>query len=424
MKYDLRKYPSIGEQVYHGKLPNGLSVFTVPKQGFHKCFAFFATDYGGIDRRFKLGGNWIDTPAGVAHFLEHEMFDMEYGDALTKLSAYGADPNAYTSTDITAYYFECIDNLEINLDTLLTFVSTPYFSPESVKKEQGIISQEILMGEDNPDYCVYYNLMKSLYRSNPLRDSVAGTVDSIMNITDKTLFDCHKVFYNPSNMALCVAGDVEFEKIIDIAERILPKDPGEIPDRDYGPIEDRGPETSHISKAMEISQPMFLAGCKSTPAKKGPDELRLDIIGSLALDILAGHSSPLYIKLYSEGLISNDFSASFDSAADTAYTMFGGDTTEPERVFDAVIDEIRKLSKEGPNKDFFGRIKKAAIGSQIRSLNSLESFCVNITGGHFRGYDALCASEVLESITEDDMTAFFNDHLKPDNMAISIITPK
>ena len=417
-------YPLIGEQVHSGKLSNGLSVFAVPKQDFHKCFAFFAADYGGVDRRFTLAGKQVSTPEGVAHFLEHEMFDMEYGDALTKLSSNGANPNAYTSSDLTAYYFECIDEFFENLKTLLEFVSTPYFSPKSVEKEQGIISQEILMSEDDPDYCVYYNLMKAMLRHNPVRDSVAGTVDSIMRITADTLYDCHKAFYNPSNMALCVAGNVEFSEVVDIAQNVLPQEPGEPPVRDYGAPEEHKPEKSYISKAMEVSQPIFLAGCKSAPASRGLESLRLDLIGALALDILAGHSSPLYIRLYGEGLVCGDFSASFDSAANVAYSLFGGESNDPERVFDEVKKEILKLAENGPDKELFARTKKAAIGSQIRWLNSPEAICAGIAGGYFRGYDAFAASEQLASITEDDVAAFYRDRLTPDNMAISIIVPR
>ena len=419
-----KAYPLIGEQIIEGRLPNGLSVFVVPKHGFKKFFAFFAADYGGADRRFTLDGKQLDAPEGAAHFLEHEMFDMEYGDAMAKLTENGADANAYTSAETTAYYFECIDKFSENLEILLEFVSTPHFSSESVEKEQSIIGQEILMGEDEPDHCVYYNLMKSLFRRHPLRDPVTGTVDSISMITAGTLYDCHKVFYNPSNMALCVAGDVEFQDVMDIAQKILPAEPGEIPGRDYGPAEDLKPVKARISKAMDVSLPIFLAGCKSPPAARGRESLRLDLISALALDLLAGHSSPLYIRLYGEGLVCSDFSASYESAAGAAYSMFGGESNDPERVFDEVKKEILRLSEDGPNKELFGRIKKAAIGSQIRSLNSFEAICAGIAGGYFRGYDAFEAAELLVSITEDDVAAFFREHLTPSNMAISIITPK
>ncbi|MCL2126154.1 MAG: insulinase family protein [Oscillospiraceae bacterium] len=419
-----KEYPKIGEELYCGRLPNGLSIYVAPKRGFNKYYAHFATDYGGADRRFELSGNWIDTPAGVAHFLEHKMFEMKYGDALTKLSANGADPNAYTSTDITAYHFECTEKFAENLETLLEFVSTPYFIEKSIEKERGIIGQEILMGEDDPDYCIYYNLMKALFRHNPLRDSVAGTLASIEEISAETLYDCHKVFYNPSNMVLCVAGDVDAGEVMEIAERVLPKEPGPVPGRDYGQKEGLEPVTDRVTAAMDVSMPVFIAGCKSEPVEDGPGYLRNELVSGLALDIMAGHSSKLYIRLYGEGLISNDFSASFDAAAGVAYTMFGGETNEPERVFGEVVKEIERLSEGGADAALFERIKKAAIGSQIRSFNSFEAICSGLAGGHFRGFDAYEAGEALASIGLDDVTKFFRERLVPANMAMSIITPR
>ena len=421
---NLKEYGLIGEQIYSDKLSNGLSVFVVPKRGFKKRYAFFATDYGGADRRFKMSGNWIDTPAGIAHFLEHKMFDMEDGNALMTLSANGASPNAFTSTDITAYYFECTEKFNENLEILLNFVSTPYFTEESVEKEQGIIGQEILMVEDDPDYVVYYGLMKSLFRHNPIRDSVAGTIESISEITAQTLYDCHKVFYNPSNMALCVVGDVDPSKIMELARKILPTEAGEIPERDYGPCESMQPERRDFSAAMEVSLPMFLAGCKSEAVHFGRDRLKLEIIGALALDVLVGHSSPLYLRLYGDGLINNDFSASFEVVAGTAYSMFGGECRDPQRIFGEVNDEIRRLAENGPDAKLFERIKKAYLGWQIRGLNSFDAICSNCVAGHFRRYDAFEAPEILASLTESDITKFFRESLSPDNMAISIVTPK
>ena len=420
----VKEYGITGERVYSDKLPNGLSVFVVPKLGFYKYHAFFATDYGGADRRFRHEGKWYDTPEGVAHFLEHKMFDSEEGDVLTKLSVNGASPNAFTSTDITAYYFDCTEMFRENLEILLSFVSTPYFTPGSVKKEQGIITQEIRMSDDDPDYCLYYGLMKSLFKHNPLRDSVAGTVLSIAEITPDTLYDCHKAFYTPSNMVLCVAGNVELPEVVDIAQNVLPDTPGETPERDYGPPESPLPDTPRFSKAMEVSLPLFLAGCKTEPAARGNDNLRLDLVSTLALETLAGHSSPLYFRLYKEGLISGDFSASFDSSADAAYIIFGGETREPDRVFDEVRGEILRISRSGPDEDLFKRIKKAAAGSQIRMLNSFDAICGSLAGGFFRGYDAFDAPELLASVTKDDITAFLRDRILPDNMAISIIAPK
>lgn len=227
-----KKYENIGETLITETLPNGLTINLLPKSGFTKSYAMFATNYGGADRRFKLAGQWIDTPAGIAHFLEHKMFDMPNGNALSILSANGASPNAFTSSGMTAYYFECTSKFEENLKTLLEFVSTAYFTAESVQKEQGIIGQEIRMVEDDPGYVVYNNLMRCLYKHNPVRDSVAGTVESIAQISDKTLYDCHKVFYNPSNMTLSVVGSIDPEFVIKTAKELLPSEGGEVPERD------------------------------------------------------------------------------------------------------------------------------------------------------------------------------------------------
>jgi len=419
----LVSYNDINEKVYKGVLPNGLNVFVVPKPGFHKKYAFYATDYGSIDRRFKLTDKWIDTPAGVAHFLEHKMFDTEDGNALEKLSENGASPNAYTSFDVTAYHFECIDMFEENLETLLGFVSVPYFTPESVEKEQGIIDQEIRMTEDDPDYSLYFGLLKSLFKHNPIRDSVAGTVESIKEITAATLYDCHKVFYAPSNMVLCVIGDVDPSIVFDTAQRVLPSERGEIPLSDYGESELLSPLSSSITKEMEVSLPIFLAGCKLTPAAKGQDILWQDILGAIALEMLCGHSSQFYLRLYAEGLINADFSASFDSSAGVAYTIFGGETREPMRVFDEMKKEIKQVLAEGLDAALFGRIKKAAIGSHIRALNSFGVLASSIAEGHFKGFDPFIAPTLLSKMTIEDISRFIHENIVPDNMAISIINP-
>jgi len=419
----LTEYNEINERIYTDILPNGLSVFVVPKPGFHKKYAFFATGYGGVDRRFKLANEWIDTPAGVAHFLEHKMFDTEDGNALELLSANGASPNAYTSSDTTAYHFECIDMFSENLETLLSFVSVPYFTAESVDKEQGIIDQEIRMVEDDPDYCLYYGLLKSLFKANPLRDSVIGSIESIKKITAETLYDCHKAFYAPSNMALCVIGDVDPSMVCDIAGKILPSVKSEVPVRDYGEPEILSPAGGDFSKEMEVSLPVFLAGCKLPAAKKGQDYLLHEIISAIVLEILCGHSSALFIRLYSEGLINADFSASFDSSAGVAYTMFGGEARDPERVFEEVKKEIKAAASQGADPALFERIKKAAIGSHIRALNSFGVLAASIAEGHFKGFDPFLAPKLLSKIKIDDVNKFISENIIPENMVISSIKP-
>jgi len=419
----LKKYTNLGEQVYSEKLENGLSVFVVPKPGFHKKFAFFATSYGGVDRRFKVSGNWVDTPAGVAHFLEHKLFETEDGNALELLSRNGASPNAYTSSDITAYYFECSSKFRENLEILLGFVSTPYFTPESVEKEQGIITQEIRMSEDDPDYNVYYGLLKSLYKHKPLRDSVGGTVESIENITAEILYDCHRIFYNPSNMALCVVGDVDPEEIFDVARKMLPAEPGEVPKRDYGAAESLLPEVSKAEKAMDVSLPMFNAGLKINFADTGEEKLKLEIISYMALDLFLGHSSPLYLRLYADGHINSDFGFSVDSAAETAYIVFGGEVRDPQLVYEEVKKEVIKISKDGSDAKLLERIKKANIGGTIRALNSFSAIATSVVEGHFNGFDSFEAIDILSAVTADDITKFITDNIIPGNMAISIVNP-
>ena len=418
-----KEYSLIGEQVYSEKLPNGLSVFIIPKRGFHKRCAYFAANYGAADRRFKRGGEWIDDPMGLAHFLEHKMFDTQHGSALTKLSENGASANAFTSSDVTAYHFECVDKFSENLETLLSFVSTPYFTPEGVEKERGIIGQEILMDEDDPDHCLYYGLMRSLLNRHPLRDPIAGTVESIAEITAKMLYDRHGDYYSPSNMVLCAAGDIDPSEVSGIAQKILPQEPREVFKCDYGEPEDSLPEAARFSKKMEVSLPIFLAGCKTGPAARGRDSLKLDLVGAMALELLAGHSSPLYIRLYGQGLVNSDFSASFDSTAGVAYTIFGGEAREPDRVFGEVVDEIIKLSETGPDEKLFARIKKAAVGGYLRSLNSFDSICGSIVGSFFRGYDAFDTPDILSGITEGEVAAFWRERLRPENMAVSIVEP-
>ena len=418
-----RSYDRIGETVFSATLQNGLKVIVVKKSGYHKRYAFFATDYGGADRRFKLAGKWIDTPKGVAHFLEHKMFDTPDGNALTLLSANGASPNAFTSTEMTAYHFECTENFEENLRVLLDFVSVPYFTAESVEKEKGIIGQEIKMVEDDPQYMMYYGLLKSLYKHNPIRDSVAGTIESISEITEKTLYDCHNVFYNPSNMVLCVVGDIDPERVLDIAEKTVVSGAGEVPQRDYGPPEALEPTAKSVASQLEVSMPLFFIGGKAEPAVKGKPYLKNDLTGSLAMSLIAGSSSPLFLRLYESGLINNEFAAQFDSASGVAYSIIGGESRDPNRVFEELKAEISRITASGPDEGHFLRTKKSMEGRQLRALNSFDAISAGCANGYFRGYDFFELADILAEIEISDIISFAEKNLKPDNMAISMIEP-
>ena len=420
-----KAYPHVGETLYTETLPNGLRLCVLPKPGFRTSYAVFATNYGGAHRRFTLDGQVQDTPAGVAHYLEHKMFDLPGGDnALTILSANGAEPNAFTSSGITCYYFSCTRSFEENLRMLLHFVSTPYFTDETVQKEQGIIAEEIRMGEDNPGLAIYYNLLKMLYAHHPIRDRVAGTVESIAEITAETLYDCHKVFYAPSNMVLCVEGDVEPEQIIRIAEEALPKEKAPVPTADFGPAEDILPAESFRTEAMEVSAPQFLIGAKLTPGLTGMEAQRQRLIAGLSLRMLCGSSSPFFTRLYADGTLNNDFDYEVDASAGTITVIIGGESKVPEKVLEELNAEIARVAREGFDEAYFTRSKRASLGARLRALEDFDNVCVSLAMDCFDGYCSFDSFPLLEKISAEDCRLFVAEALAPERLALSVITPK
>ncbi len=417
-------YAGIGETLYTTTLENGLPIFVLPKKGFRKSFAAFATNYGGADRRFLLDGTMHDTPAGVAHYLEHKMFDMPDGSALAVLEANGASPNAFTSDTMTLYHFECTDKFSENLRELLSFVSTPYFTDESVAKEQGIIGQEIRMYEDNPDYRLYINLMRSLYAHSPLRDGVAGTVESIAEITPEVLYNCHAAFYRPGNMVLTVVGDVDPERVADTAAELLSKERKSRPEVDFGEAETLEPLAGCIEETMEVSMPQFAAGLKTGPEPHGEAALRERMLCSMALKCLFGTSSPFYNRLYAEDLINAEFSSDADYAAGESFVLFGGESRDPDAVLDEIKKEFDRAARDGLDERYFNRLKKSSYGSRIRALGNFEGMAISMVEGCFAGYQPLDAFRVLESISAADCSAWLRDKLVADRLAMSVIRPK
>ena len=416
-------YERLGESVYRETLPNGLQIYVVPKPGYAKKYAFFATRYGGMDTRFCLNGQWLDTPAGIAHYLEHKMFDTKEGNALQELAKNGAEPNAFTSNAITGYYFDSTTHFEENLEILLSFVSVPYFTEESVAKEQGIIGQEIRMIEDNPDWQIYTRMMKALYAASTARTSIAGTVESISHITAETLYDCHKAFYTPSNMVLTVVGNVDPVHVVDIARRILPREGGPAIPRDYG-TEPAQVAEKETKLAMEVSCPQFLTGFKCTPAEDGEGYMRQSLIGDMACDILLGDSSPLYLRLYDRGLINTSFGGAYEMMPGVAYLYAGGDSKDARAVTAEIQKEAKRLVEEGIDEDFYQRVRRASFGSNLRGLNSFENIAVSLSEGYFHGYDPFRFPQVFDTITKDDITAFLRENLTADRAVLSEIVPK
>jgi len=421
---NLVEYPRLGEQVCREVLPNGLQVIVVRKPLYARSYAFFATRYGGMDLRFQLDGRWLDTPAGIAHYLEHKMFDMEDGNVLQEFAKNGAVDNAFTSNSITAYYVECTEHFYENLRLLLRFVSVPYFTEESVEKEQGIIAQEIRMIEDDPDWRVYAGLMECLYQNSPVRIPVAGSLESIRQITPQTLYDCHKAFYTPANMVLVCVGGMDPEKVAEVACSILPAHSGPVIARDYGEEETRTPVKREVRRTMEVAMPMFLVGYKCRPQPGGEGLLRQTMIGDMACDILFGDSSPLYTRLYSEGIINGSLGGNFDVLPGAAYLYVGGDAKDPRRVFEEIGAQARRLGEDGIDESFYQQIRRASFGQMIRSLNSFENIAVSMTDGHFRNFDYYRFPEVFESVTKHDIETFLREEITADHAAISLIDPQ
>ena len=418
------EFARVGEKMYRQTLENGLNVFVFPKPGFQKGYAFFATNYGGMDMRFCLNGEWHNTPAGVAHYLEHKMFDTQEGNALQDLAANGASPNAFTSNDITGYYFDSTEKFEENLRILLSFVSVPWFTQESVDKERGIIGQEIGMIEDDPHWKCYMNLMKALFQHHPIRVSVAGSVESIAEITPETLYACHKAFYDPANMVLCVAGPVDPEHICDVAREILPKEAGPIAVKDYGEKEGPRAAQSYIEERMEVSAPIFQLGWKGDAQINGEDRLRQELVGGLALEVLLGNSSPLYAKLYREGLINQEFGYSYESSFGCAFLAADGESKAPEAVCAAVAAEAARIGREGVDPALWERVKKGVYGNRVRGLNSFENLCVGQAQAFFTGYDFLRFADIFDAITKEEAEELIASWVTGERTALSVVRAK
>lgn len=416
-------YPRIGETLRWERLPNGLPICVVHKPGYVRKYAFLATRYGGMDLRFCRDGRWIETPAGIAHYLEHKLFDTEDGNAMQELAKGGAEPNAFTGSAMTAYYFDCTQQFEANLRLLLSFVAVPWFTDESVEKERGIIAQEIGMVEDDPEWQLYHRLMEALYQNNPVRQAVAGSVESIQKITAQTLYDCHRTFYTPSNMCLVVVGDVDAETVLRVAGEVLPPESGPQLLRDYG-REDMLPQQRHVSGEMEIALPSFLMGFKCPPVPEGEEQLKQDILGDLTCELLLGESSPLFSRLYSRGLINGSFDFAYDLIPGAAYVLCGGDSKEPEAVWDAVLEEVQRLLRQGVDEELFHRLRRAGFGAAVKGLNSFEAIAASLAEGCFHGYDPFRFPELYDAISPRDVLDFLRDKLRPECMAMSVLYPR
>ena len=419
----LFEYPKLGERCWQEILPNGLCVRVVPKPGFARRYAFLGVNFGSIDTQFTLGGVRHRVPDGIAHYLEHKMFDLPEDNAMNLFAAHGGSPNAFTGYAMTAYYFDCTEEFEENLKILLRLVTEPYFTPESVEKERGIIAQEIRMYEDSAESRVVEDLFDGMFRSHPVRVPIAGTVESIAEITAQSLYDCHAAFYQPGNMVLCVAGDVDPETVVRIAREGTPAQPGVLPQRDYGAPEALSCPHSRMERTMEVAMPTFAIGFKCPPPESEP--LRREIVGEIAAEILAGESSALYQRLYEQGLIDAGFSVGYESVKDACLLSATGDSRDPEAVLQALLDEAARIVKEGFDRAQFDRLVRSAVGRRTRDLDSFESICY-LMGGlyYFDGVDYLRFPEVYASVVPEDVQSFLTETVRPERAALSVVRPK
>lgn len=416
-------YPGLDQQVYRQTLPNGLTVLTVPRPGFSRKIAYFVTDYGAIHTQFTLDGARHRSPDGVAHYLEHKLFDLPGRDVSEEFAAMGAGANAFTSYDVTAYYFTCTEHFDKCLELLLEFVSTPYFTQESVQKEQGIISQEIGMNRDNPDSRIFEMLMEAMYENHPIRVPILGTRQTIAQITPQVLEDCHKAFYRPGNMLLCVVGDVDPEEVEAVARRVLPEQDTATVTRQESWQEEMKPQKPLVTAAMEVAMPMFQLGYKCEPLGKGYEAVKQEAIGDLAAEALFGESSKLYLQLYEQGLIDGSFGGGFETVDGMAMLSAGGDSEEPEAVRDAITRRAERLVREGIPEEDFLRMKRSALGRRIKGLDSFDSTCFRLCAYHFSDFEYFRFPEVYREVTGQDVQEFLARVVTEERCAMAVITP-
>lgn len=418
-----KEYPQLGECCWEERLPNGLTIRVVPKAGFARKYAFFATDYGAIDTCFVMDGQQVATPDGVAHYLEHKMFDMPDGDAMQAFSKAGGSPNAFTSYDMTAYYFDCTENFDENLKILTQMVFTPYFTQQSVDKERGIIAQEIRMYDDSADSRASERLFAALFQHHPIRVPIAGTVESIQNITPQMLYQCHKTFYDPVNMMLCVVGDVQPQQVVEIVSKLSPQTSCGVTKRDYGAPEALERQSEHVTMQMDIAMPKFDIGFRCAPPAHGEQAMELELIGDLAAEILMGESSPLYVRLYEAGKIDDSFGAGYENSKGVSMLTVGGDSEVPEEVLEEILAEAEKIGREGFELTRFERLKKSAIGRRTRDLDSFESICYRMCAYFFEGVDYLEFPRIYARVTAQQVQEFIRETVRRERMAVSTIYP-
>ena len=418
----------VKEKLYIEKLDNGLTVMIIPKPGIQKKYMIWGTNYGSNDSEFIVPGETDKTtvPNGVAHFLEHKLFEQENGtNSLDVLTALGVEANAYTTNDHTAYLFESTDNFYEAMDELMDYVQHPYFTDENVEKEKGIIGQEIMMYDDYPEWRVYLNAMQAMYHENPIKIDITGTIETISEIDKDILYKCYNTFYNPSNMALVVCGDFDPEKILEeIQKRLIDKKASGKIQRIY-PKEPEEIVKAKVEQKLEVSRPLYTIGIKDNRndcnSENKNEIIRKHIAIEILLNLIIGRSSELYKNLYSEGIIYSQPSLEYEFSKTYAHVLITGQSKDPEKVYEEFRKQIQKIKENGINESDFNRIKKKIYGGYIKEYNDVSDISRMFLADYFKGINSFDYLEEIEGINVEYLTQVLNDVFKEEKMLISIV---
>ncbi len=409
------------ERLYEIDHSSGLKIFVMPKANYKSTYAVFGTKYGSIDTCFKRSDQkeYTRVPEGIAHFLEHKLFESEELDAFTRYAETGASANAFTSFDKTCYLFQCSDRFADSLKILLDFVTHPYFTKETVEKEQGIIGQEITMYYDVPGWMSTFNLLRCLYKNHPVRIDIAGTVESISQITDKLLYDCYHTFYNLNNMALAVVGNVTPEEVIKVCDEMLKKSEDVTIERVFDE-EPRDIVKSYEEYHIAVSMPVFSFGYKEackTPQRTVQETVEMEIL----LEILAGETSNLYSALFEKGLINSTFSKEYFTGNGYEAVIFEGESTDAKTVAQAIKEEVARLRKEGISDQAFESARRSLYGREIMSYNVTDDVANAVIGCYFAGYSIFDPLEVYKNVKKEDVEKLLSEKLDEKYSALSVV---
>jgi len=411
---------TLKEEIYIEHLENGLDILIIPKKGFVQKSVMFGTKFGSINSKFKVDGEVIEVPDGVAHFLEHKVFEQESGeDALMTLVGLGANPNAYTTSDHTVYFFDTIDNFDECMKELFDFVQSPYFTDENVEKEQGIIGQEIQMYDDHDAFQLYITLLQNLYVKHPIRIDTAGTIESISHITKETLYTCYNTFYDISNMVVCICGDVDPQEIIEKVKGYVPKTSEKKKIDNIFEEEPKEINQKESTKYMTTNTPLFAIGFKdNNVASRSPKrKIQFDIATQIALDLLVGKSSDLYNKMYNENLITEAIETSYNYEANYGFVMMEGYSSKPEEVVKNITEKLETIINEINEKNF-ERIRKNLKGGFLFDFNNVPKISRMIFADYIKGINTLDYIDEYDNVTLDDVKNVFRELMNENNMAL------